>query len=92
MPDPIDNVYVPDIKRVQKHNGTDKHIPQLWVVYRCPDPRHVGASKLDAYQGPPYCRAHHCYLQPVNLGVEHIQYNRNIVELNTKGRPNRAMY
>lgn len=65
--------------RVQKHNGSDKPVPHLWVVYRCPHPQHNGAQKLDAYHGPPYCRQHGCYLEPVNLGVEHVQNNRKAV-------------
>lgn len=87
----IESLYFPDIKRVQKHNGADKQVPHLWVVYRCGNLKHTGAVKLDAYQGPPYCREHHCYLEPVNLGVEHVENNRARLEssASSAGRPKR---
>lgn len=92
----IDIGYEPDHgpglkgKRVQKHDTVEREVPHLWVVFRCADAKHVGSVKLDAYQGPPYCKEHLCYLQPVNLGVEHIETNRRSIEAHqsAKGRPN----
>ena len=86
-------LYEPDnkLERVQRHNGADKRVPHLWVVFRCSNPKHKGAVKLDAYQGPPYCREHNCYLEPVNLGVEHSEHNsgRNERDASAAGRPHK---
>lgn len=96
MSDPIKNEYIPDHDMVrnpgQRVSGTgfrEKVVPKLMVVYRCPNPSHLGVMELDAYQGPPRCNLDSEWLVPVGLGAEHVAANqreRN-AHPSAKGRP-----
>ena len=96
MSEVIEFPYLPDHdmhrnpgQRVAGVGLNEQVVPQLWVVYRCPNPLCKGAVKLDAYQGPPRCTIHNLFLEPVNLGVEHQRYNAQRVDANpaSQGRP-----
>lgn len=87
---PAAATYSPDPKRVQKHKGAHKEVPHLWVIYYCPSLKHTGEFfEMDAYRGPPYCRDHNCFLEPVDL-----QDKSNLIKLRqadpaSKGSPQR---
>ena len=87
MPDEISPVPVVDQTQYADppRMADGRPAPSLWVVYECPV--HRGRFEINAYDGPPRCKA--CpgepWLEPLSLSLGHTEHYRN-PKVNYSGR------